>query len=106
MKRFFSAIFNGLQRVFLAVLRLLWTVLQELVRGLGRLCFLILEGIGHGLASTLRFSAPYIVGGGTLWYIFKYQPELFTQALTIAIMALGFKVMVVGIFGQKSKKKK
>ena len=105
MTQFFSAILGGLQRFFLAILRFSGTILQESGRGLGRLCFLIFEGIGHGLARVLRFSAPYLIGGGTLWYVSKYQPEFFVQALALVIMVLGFKVMMKGIFGKKSKKK-
>ena len=82
----------------------LWTILQEVGRGLGRLCFLILEGIGHGIASALRVAAPYLIGSGVLWYVFTYQPELFNGILTLAIMAFGLRLIVGKTFGRRNRK--
>ena len=103
MRNFLVRALRGLGRGFLAVLNLLWDILQEVGRGVGRLLFLVLEGIGRGLADFLRRLAPWVAGGALAIGIFKYQPELAEAGLTIIIMMAGIWLMVRGAFGRKKK---
>jgi len=63
---------------------LLW-----LGRLLGQVVGILLTNLAHGLGHLLRQTIPYIVGGGMVWGLWVYRPQLFEHILTLAIMVVG-----------------
>jgi hypothetical protein len=94
MRNFLTQVLRGLGRMIRAFFYLLWEILQEVGRGIGRLLYLILEGIGQGLAVFLRRLIPAIAGVAGFWLVFKYQPELFESLLALGIIILGIWIVI------------
>ena len=94
-QNFFRALGRGLRAGALAVIRLLWEVVTELVRALAR-----------GTSDVIRRMMPWAVGAGAIWGLLAFAPELFNLVIALAITVFGLKIMIKGLLPAPKKKKK
>ncbi len=73
----------------------------------GQLIRVSLQGLGTGIATLLRITAPWLVAGAVIYGTFVYRPDILQGLLTLgiagALLVLGTRTMWRGLFGSKKK---